>query len=77
MLKLLTSLRILLIFCLFIPYKSFPQETNIEEKITNLITKMTLQEKVGQLSQFAAAVNPSFEMIKNGDVGSILSFKRR
>ncbi|MGA7719771.1 MAG: beta-glucosidase BglX [Ignavibacteriaceae bacterium] len=75
MLKLLTSLRILLIFCLFIPYKSFPQETNIEEKITNLITKMTLQEKVGQLSQFAAAVNPSFEMIKNGDVGSILSLK--
>jgi beta-glucosidase len=75
MLKLLTSLRILLIFCLFIPYKSFPQETNIEEKITNLISKMTLQEKVGQLSQFAAAVNPSFEMIKNGDVGSILSLK--
>jgi beta-glucosidase len=75
MLKLLTPLRILLIFCLFIPYKSFPQETNIEEKITNLVSKMTLKEKVGQLSQFAATMNPSLEMIKSGDVGSILSIK--
>jgi len=75
MLKFLTPLRILLIFCLIIPYTSFPQETNIEEKINDLISKMTLKEKVGQLSQFAAAMNPSLDMIKNGDVGSILSIR--
>jgi len=36
---------------------------------------MTLKEKVGQLSQYAAAMNPTLDMIKNGEVGSMLSVR--
>ena len=75
MLKLRTSLIIFFIYCLILPNSSLPQEKNIEVKINELISKMTLKEKIGQLSQYAAGMNPTLEMIKNGGIGSMLSVR--
>jgi beta-glucosidase len=75
MLKLRTSPIILFIFCLVLSASSYSQEKNIETKINELISSMTLKEKVGQLSQYAAAMNPSLDIIKNGKLGSMLGVR--
>jgi beta-glucosidase len=73
--KVFTHLKLLLIYCFIIPYVSFSQDTNVEGKINDIISKMTIKEKVGQLSQFSASLNPSLDIIKKGEVGSFLGIR--
>ena len=44
----------------------------IERKVDALLHQMTLEEKVGQLTQFAGSNPQTIEMIKQGKVGSLL-----
>ena len=44
----------------------------IERKVDALLGQMTLEEKVGQLTQFAGKSSQNIEMIKQGKVGSLL-----
>lgn len=55
--------------------KSYSQKKNIETHIEELLSKMTLKEKIGQMNQINGR-NPSeklFEMIRSGEVGSMLN----
>src|SRR4029077_12359821 len=49
---------------------------NVEKRVEELLKKMTLEEKVGQLNQVSAAnfLNPPNreEMIRKGEIGSFL-----
>jgi beta-glucosidase len=60
-----------------LPVPIFSQNTNIEARINDLIVKMTLREKIGQLWQndFKYSVSPEIqqEWIRKGDLGSLLS----
>jgi len=47
-------------------------ENDIERKINELLSKMTLQEKIGQLNQHAGADKEAEELIKKGEIGSFL-----
>ena len=44
----------------------------IERKVDTLLRQMTLEEKAGQLTQFAGSSPQTIEMIKQGKVGSLL-----
>jgi beta-glucosidase len=44
----------------------------IESKVNALLAQMTIEEKVGQLTQFAGKDPKTIEMIKQGEVGSLL-----
>src|SRR3954471_7263207 len=44
----------------------------IERKVDDLLGRMTLEEKVGQLTQFAGKNQQNIDMIKQGKVGSLL-----
>src|SRR5947207_14565498 len=44
----------------------------IERKVDALLGQMTLEEKVGQLTQFAGNNPENIDMIKQGKVGSLL-----
>jgi len=46
--------------------------SEIERKVDALLGQMTLEEKVGQLTQFAGKSSQNMEMIKQGKVGSLL-----
>jgi beta-glucosidase len=47
-------------------------DQEIERKVDDLLKQMTLEEKVGQLTQFAGKNPQNMEMIKQGKVGSLL-----
>src|SRR5262249_25281874 len=47
-------------------------DQEIEQRIDELVQKMTLEEKAGQLTQFAGNNPKTVEMIKQGRVGSLL-----
>jgi len=50
-------------------------EINIEKRIDELLSEMTLQEKVGQLNQIKAPLTDNeeiFQMIREGKVGSLI-----
>ena len=49
-----------------------PSDPETERKIDALLKQMTLEEKVGQLAQFAGKNPQNIEMIKQGKVGSLL-----
>ncbi len=53
----------------------FAQSPQIEEKIDSLLAKMTLVEKVGQLTQYSGMKYVSEEMIREGKVGSFLNVR--
>jgi len=83
--------RLLALFCfVYFSYQTFAQQqiknsaAEIESKIDALMSKMTLEEKVGQLNQYTGdrlatgPVSPSttkFEDIKAGRVGSMLNVR--
>lgn len=45
----------------------------INEKIENLLSNMSLKEKIGQLVQFGKLEEKEVQLIKNGRVGSLLN----
>ena len=48
---------------------------NIENKINELLDKMSIKEKIGQLNQISSPLKPDekiFEKIRNGEIGSFL-----
>ena len=52
-------------------------ETNdLDQKVENLLDKMTLQEKIGQMNQISPSgnVDEVAELVRQGKVGSILNF---
>jgi len=49
-----------------------PSDPETERKIDALLMQMTLEEKIGQLTQFAGKNPQNIEMIKQGKVGSLL-----
>lgn len=51
---------------------SFAQDSSIERKIDSLLTRMTLQEKIGQLNQHVGVHKGDEELIENGEIGSFL-----
>jgi beta-glucosidase len=70
---------LLLAGLLFLPASIFAQQSNslqVNQRVEELLKKMTLDEKVGQLNQVSAAnfLNPPNreEMIRKGEIGSFL-----
>lgn len=63
------------------PARTSPSETSTEKRIDELVRKMTLEEKVGQLVQFSAGqpTGPGTgrtdydDMIRKGEVGALLN----
>jgi len=47
-------------------------DPEVEQRVSDLLQKMTLDEKTGQLTQFAGNNPQTMEMIKQGKVGSLL-----
>src|SRR5947209_10978277 len=47
-------------------------DQEIEQRVNSLLQQMTLEEKAGQLTQFAGNSPQTIEMIKQGKVGSLL-----
>jgi beta-glucosidase len=54
---------------------SAAQDLQIERKVDNLLSSMTLKEKIGQMTQFGGINKKYEEMIKLGEVGSFLGVK--
>ena len=52
--------------------KNSPALNDIEKKINELLSKMTLEEKIGQLNQHAGVREGDEELIKKGEIGSFL-----
>ena len=46
---------------------------DIESKIDNLLAKMTFEEKIGQMTQFSGINDAKEEMIRKGQIGSLLN----
>jgi len=49
-----------------------PSDSEVEQRVSALLQKMTLEEKAGQITQLAGINAHTTEMIKEGKVGSIL-----
>src|SRR6266496_4154057 len=47
-------------------------DQEVDRRVDSLLQQMTLEEKAGQLTQFAGASSHTMEMIKQGKVGSLL-----
>jgi beta-glucosidase len=47
-------------------------DQEIENKVNDLVKKMTIEEKAGQLTQFPDATPRTLQMIREGKVGSVL-----
>ncbi|MCC7520726.1 MAG: glycoside hydrolase family 3 C-terminal domain-containing protein [Flavobacteriaceae bacterium] len=67
---------------LFVGVFAFAQTQNIDQKVEELLQKMTLEEKIGQLNQYTSdwnqtgpmTINPNKQTeIKNGQIGSMLN----
>lgn len=74
--KTTTNMKYIIIFILFFyafvhaqNYKTDPEE---EKKISDLLDKMTIDEKIGQLVQIVGTRESDTNYIKNGTVGSFL-----
>lgn len=48
------------------------QTANVDERVEELLSKMTLEEKIGQMNQLSGGYQYS-DMIREGKVGSILN----
>ena len=73
--KLFASISIFLISVLFISSTPIPLNNNsddIEKKIDELISKMTLDEKIGQLVQNVGMDSTEEYLIREGRIGSVL-----
>lgn len=70
-----TKYRFYLISVLIFYSISFFAQDKTERRINDIISKMTLREKIGQMNQLNARKpdNKLYEEIKNGEVGSILN----
>ena len=67
---------------LFVGVVAYAQTQNIDQKVEELLQKMTLEEKIGQLNQYTSdwnqtgpmTINPNKQTeIKNGQIGSMLN----
>ena len=67
--------KILLLILTVFTSTSFGQLVSIEEKIDSVLSKMTVEEKVGQLVQSVGIKDNTIEDIKAGRIGSILGIK--
>jgi len=68
--------RIIAVFLLCVSILSFSQQNlnpNIERRIDALLKQMTIEEKAGQLSQFSGPTPENLDLVKKGEVGSLLN----
>ena len=73
------------LFILICTGSIFAQELTIDQKVEELLQKMTLEEKIGQMNQYNGFWNPTgpapeggdarykYEQLKNGMIGSMLN----
>lgn len=61
-----------LMFCSVLATAQQMSNPEIERKVDALLRQMTLEEKAGQLTQFAGSNPQTIDMIKQGKVGSLL-----
>lgn len=51
------------------------QDSSIENKVENLLSQMTIEEKLGQMNQLSPSnYNDLIERVRKGEVGSVLNF---
>jgi len=68
----LTAVLILLFTCPIIATAQQLSDQEIESRVNTLLKKMTIEEKAGQLSQFAGTSPQTMDLVKQGKVGSLL-----
>jgi beta-glucosidase len=77
------SIKLAFLFFIFgISTSSFaivPKDKALEDRVTLLISKMTLEEKIGQMSQLNCRTNPEglLPAIVKGEIGSLLNVENR
>lgn len=71
------ALRLLFILCIFLCVKLhiYSQQLNYDKEVEILLSKMTLNEKIGQMNQlnFYEMNDELLEKVKKGDTGSLLN----
>ena len=68
--------RFLTVFILCLSTVSFSQQkssADIERRVDALLKQMTVEEKAGQLSQYSGPTPENLELVKKGEVGSLLN----
>lgn len=73
--KLLSKTLSIFLFIFWLTSLSAAQNIQIEKKVDSLLSKMTLKEKIGQMTLFAGVNKKYEEMIKLGEVGSFCGVK--
>ncbi|MBZ5631366.1 MAG: hypothetical protein LAO06_21130, partial [Acidobacteriia bacterium] len=67
-------LLLLLGFCRVAAQPRSPATTaEIERRIDALLRRMTLEEKIGQLSQYTSATPETLKLVREGKVGSLFN----
>src|SRR3972149_5900855 len=65
------------VFTLFVKYLPGQDNQAIDRKVDSLLAKMTLEEKVGQMTQYSGRIRGQItvnnEWIRQGKIGSLLN----
>lgn len=69
--RLLVTFVLVLIFSM-VARAQQPSDKEIETRVSTLLKQMTIEEKVGQLTQFSGTNAQTVDLIKQGKVGSLL-----
>lgn len=69
------KIRLLAALCLLNLFMGYSQQKNYNKEIEQLLSRMTLEEKIGQMNQlnFDGMSDELFQRIKKGEVGSLLN----
>lgn len=69
------KIKLLSVICLFNLFTGYSQQKDVETRVEQLLSKMTLEEKVGQMNQlnYDATTEDLINKIKKGEVGSLLN----
>jgi len=79
--QLFRTSRLIICFVVFVHFSSDylfaqPKKTNIESQVNNLLSKMTLDEKIGQMSQIdpgSRSIKQLADLVREGKYGSFLN----
>lgn len=69
------KIKLLTVLCLFNLFMGYSQQKNYDKEIEQLLSRMTLEEKIGQMNQLSFnSMSPELvQQVKKGEIGSLLN----